>query len=98
MSTHYGKWSYDKYNANSITTSNKGMTAALGNNFFDYGQMKSTEHLRETWEALVSYAGCKTKEYEDGNDALAWEKLKKKFDPISAPCRLQQEECSENVS
>jgi hypothetical protein len=28
---------------------------------------------------------CKTKDYEDGNAAHAWEKLKKKFDPVSAP-------------
>ena len=29
--------------------------------------------------------GCKSKDYEDGNATLAWEKLKKKFDPVSAP-------------
>ena len=27
--------------------------------------------------------GCKIRDYED---ALAWEKLMKKFDPVSAPC------------
>jgi hypothetical protein len=35
--------------------------------------------------------GCKTKEYEDGNAALAWEKLKKKYDPISAPSLVKTE-------
>ena len=34
---------------------------------------------------------CKTKEYEDGNTALAWEKLKKKFEPISAPSLIKSE-------
>ena len=28
---------------------------------------------------------CKTKGYEDGIAALAWEKLMKKYDPVSAP-------------
>jgi thermostable 8-oxoguanine DNA glycosylase len=28
---------------------------------------------------------CKTKDYEDGNATHTWEKLKKKFDPVSAP-------------
>jgi hypothetical protein len=28
---------------------------------------------------------CKTKEFEGGNTLLAWEKLKRKYDPISAP-------------
>jgi hypothetical protein len=27
---------------------------------------------------------CKTKDFEDGNVALAWEKLRRKYDPISA--------------
>ena len=29
--------------------------------------------------------GFKTKEYEDGNAAMAWERLKKKYQPTSAP-------------
>jgi hypothetical protein len=28
---------------------------------------------------------CKSKDYEDGNTILPWEKLKKNFDPVSAP-------------
>jgi hypothetical protein len=28
---------------------------------------------------------CKMKEFEDGIAALAWGKLKKKYDPVSAP-------------
>jgi hypothetical protein len=28
---------------------------------------------------------CKTKDYEDGHVCLAWEKLKKKYAPVSAP-------------
>jgi len=27
----------------------------------------------------------KTKVYEDGNSSMAWEKLKKKFDPVFVP-------------
>jgi hypothetical protein len=34
---------------------------------------------------------CKSKEFEDGNAALAWEKLKKKYDPISAPSLVKTE-------
>jgi len=34
---------------------------------------------------------CKTKEYEDGNAVVAWDKLKKKFDPISAPSLVKRE-------
>ena len=34
---------------------------------------------------------CKTKEFEDGNAALAWEKLRKKFDPVSAPSLVKTE-------
>jgi hypothetical protein len=34
---------------------------------------------------------CKSKELEDGNTALAWETLKKKYDPISAPSLVKTE-------
>jgi hypothetical protein len=29
--------------------------------------------------------GCKSKDYPDGNAAIAWETLKNKYEPISAP-------------
>ena len=35
--------------------------------------------------------GCKTKEYEDGNAAVAWERLKKKYQPTSAPSLVKLE-------
>jgi gag-polypeptide of LTR copia-type len=34
---------------------------------------------------------CKSKEFEDGNTTLAWEKLKKKYDPVSAPSLVKTE-------
>ena len=34
---------------------------------------------------------CKTKEFEDGNAAIAWEKLTKKYDPVSAPSLVKTE-------
>ena len=34
---------------------------------------------------------CKTKEYEDGNAAMVWEKLKKKYQPTSAPSLVKLE-------
>ncbi len=34
---------------------------------------------------------CKTKEFEDGNAALAWGKLKKNYDPVSAPSLVKTE-------
>jgi gag-polypeptide of LTR copia-type len=33
--------------------------------------------------------GCKSKDYPDGNAASAWEKLKNKFEPISAPSMVK---------
>jgi C2H2 zinc-finger/Zinc knuckle len=35
--------------------------------------------------------GCKTKEYEDGNAALAWEKMQKKYNSIFAPSLVRTE-------
>jgi tmRNA-binding protein len=29
--------------------------------------------------------GCKTKDYRDGNGAIAWKRLKNKYEPVSAP-------------
>jgi gag-polypeptide of LTR copia-type len=33
--------------------------------------------------------GCKTKYYPDGNAASAWEKLKNKYEPVSAPSMVK---------
>jgi gag-polypeptide of LTR copia-type len=35
--------------------------------------------------------GCKSKEYPDGNPAIAWERHKNKFEPVSAPSMLMLE-------
>jgi hypothetical protein len=35
--------------------------------------------------------GCKSKDYSDGNAAIAWERLKKKYEPISAPSLVKLE-------
>jgi gag-polypeptide of LTR copia-type len=35
--------------------------------------------------------GCKSKEYPDGNAATAWERLKNKFEPVSAPSMVKLE-------
>jgi hypothetical protein len=34
--------------------------------------------------------GCQTKDYEDGNASLAWEKLKKKFNLASTPTLVKK--------
>jgi hypothetical protein len=34
---------------------------------------------------------CKTKGHPDGNAAAAWEKLKNKYEPVSAPTLLKLE-------
>jgi hypothetical protein len=34
---------------------------------------------------------CKTKDCEDGHAGLVWEKLKKKYDPVSAPSLVKTE-------
>jgi hypothetical protein len=42
--------------------------------------------------------GCKNKDYADGNANMAWERLKNKFEPSSAPSLVKLEkhfrECS----
>jgi hypothetical protein len=35
--------------------------------------------------------GCKTKEYEDGNAAVAWDRLKNKYQSTSAPSLVKME-------
>ena len=35
--------------------------------------------------------GCKAKDYEDGNAAMAWEQLKKRYQPTSAPSSVKLE-------
>jgi hypothetical protein len=35
--------------------------------------------------------GCKSKDYSDCNAAIAWERLKKKYEPISAPSLVKLE-------
>jgi hypothetical protein len=35
--------------------------------------------------------GCKSKGYTDGNSTLAWDKVKKKFDPVSVPSLIKIE-------
>ena len=34
---------------------------------------------------------CKTKDYEEGTASMTWEKLKKKFDTVSAPTSVKTE-------
>jgi hypothetical protein len=35
--------------------------------------------------------GCKTKDYPDGNGAIAWERLNNKYEPVSAPSMVKLE-------
>jgi hypothetical protein len=35
--------------------------------------------------------GCKNKDYADGNASMAWERLKNKFEPLSAPSLVKLE-------
>ena len=35
--------------------------------------------------------GCKTKDHQDGNAASAWERLKNKYEPVSAPTLVKLE-------
>jgi hypothetical protein len=35
--------------------------------------------------------GCKTKDYPDGNGAIAWERFKNKYEPVSAPSMVKLE-------
>jgi hypothetical protein len=42
--------------------------------------------------------GCKTKDYPDGNGAIAWERLKNKFEPVSAPSMVKLEKQFREIS
>jgi hypothetical protein len=42
-------------------------------------------------KALNIVKSCKTKDYSDGNAAAAWEKLKNKYEPVSAPTLVKLE-------
>jgi hypothetical protein len=46
---------------------------------------------REGKVAFNLVRGCKSKEYPDGNAAIAWERLKNKFEPVSAPSMIKLE-------
>jgi hypothetical protein len=35
--------------------------------------------------AFIIVKGCKSKDYPDGNVTIAWDKLKNKYEPMSAP-------------
>jgi hypothetical protein len=41
--------------------------------------------------AFIIIRGCKTKDYPDGNGAIAWERLKNKYEPVSAPSMVKLE-------
>jgi hypothetical protein len=41
--------------------------------------------------AFYIIRGCKTKDYPDGNGAIAWERLKNKYEPVSAPSMVKLE-------
>jgi hypothetical protein len=41
--------------------------------------------------AFGNLKSCKTKDYENWNATQAWEKLKKKFDQVSAPTLVKTE-------
>jgi hypothetical protein len=41
--------------------------------------------------ALNFFRGCKTKDYLDGNDSIAWERLKNKYEPVSVPSMVKLE-------
>jgi hypothetical protein len=40
---------------------------------------------------FIFIKGCKSRDYNDGNSALAWDKLKKKFDPVFDPPSVKTE-------
>jgi hypothetical protein len=42
--------------------------------------------------------GCKSKEYPDSNAAIAWERLRNKFDPESAPSMVKLEKQCRTLS
>jgi hypothetical protein len=42
--------------------------------------------------------GCKSKEYSDSNAAIAWERLRNKFEPVSAPSMVKLEKQCRTLS
>jgi hypothetical protein len=48
--------------------------------------------------AFETIKNCKIKDFEDYHAALAWEKLRRKFNSISAPSLVKKRACSGRVS
>jgi hypothetical protein len=43
--------------------------------------------------AFTMVKGCKNKDHTEGNVAMAWERLKNKYEPISAPSLVRKKDC-----
>jgi hypothetical protein len=54
----------------------------------------SSQHRAKDSNGKVAFniiRGCKTKDYPDGNGAIAWDRLKNKYEPVSVPSMVKLE-------
>jgi hypothetical protein len=69
------------------TESGKKKSIAIEMNEIAYNELNLSVDVK-TSSGKVAFnliKGCKRKDYPDGNAAIAWERLKKKYGPISVP-------------
>jgi hypothetical protein len=59
----------------------------------DYTELILSIDIRSSTGKVVFsiIKGCKSRDYNDGNSALTWDKLKKKFGLVSAPSLVKIE-------
>ena len=69
-----------------ISEEGKKMTKVIELNEIAYTELILSIYVKIAFDIVKR---CKTKDYPDGNAASAWEKLKNKYEPVSAPSMVK---------
>jgi hypothetical protein len=71
----------------------KKLTISADMNELEYTELiLSIDHKTSSGKVAFNLVeGCKNKDYADGNASMAWERLKNKFEPSSAPSLVKLE-------
>jgi hypothetical protein len=79
----------EEFDEDSVT--GKKMKNAIQVNKFAYTELLLTIDVMTSFGkvAFNMVRGCKSKDYPDGNTTTAWEKLKTKYEPSSAPSMVK---------
>ena len=74
-----------------ISEEGKKMTKVIELNEIAYTELILSIDVKASYGKIAFniVKGCKTKDYPDGNAASAWEKLKNKYEPVSAPSMVK---------